>query len=118
VNPWGAALALVAAEAVSRAALVRLWQELPAAKLSGLAHETGPPTQNAMLFALAVGAAIALLLVWPTAGFGPLLVAILLAALATYIRDRRQDRRYPGRLPTDRRRRVSSRNRGRRLSIE
>jgi adenosylcobinamide-GDP ribazoletransferase len=85
VSPWRAALALVAAEAISRAALVRLWQELPAAKLSGLAHETGPPTQNAMLFALAIGAAVALILVWPTAGLGPLLVAILLAALATYI---------------------------------
>src|SRR5262245_19788466 len=31
-----AALALIAAEAVSRAAIVRLWHELPAARLSGL----------------------------------------------------------------------------------
>jgi adenosylcobinamide-GDP ribazoletransferase len=84
-GPWRAALALVAAEALSRAALVRLWQELPAARLAGLSHETGPPTQNAMLVALAIAAAIVVLLVWPTAGFGALLVAVLLSILATYI---------------------------------
>ena len=68
-GPWRAALALVAAEAVSRAALVRLWHELPAARLGGLAHETGPPDQQAMLVALVLAAVIVALTVMPTAGF-------------------------------------------------
>ena len=32
--------------------MVRLWQELPAARLGGLAHDTGPPDQQAMVVAL------------------------------------------------------------------
>jgi adenosylcobinamide-GDP ribazoletransferase len=83
--PFHAALALVAAEAISRAALVRLWQELPAARLGGLAHETGPPDQTAMLIALAAGFAIALLTVWPSIGFWAAIVGILLSIAATYI---------------------------------
>jgi hypothetical protein len=61
---------LVAAEALSRAAVVRFWQELPAARLTGLAHETGPPDSPASVTALLVGAAIAIVLVWPAMGFG------------------------------------------------
>ena len=55
LGAFRAALVLVAAEAVSRAAMVRLWQELPAARLGGLAHETGPPDQQAMVVALVIG---------------------------------------------------------------
>lgn len=80
-----AALALVAAEALSRGALVRLWQALPAARLSGLAHETGPPDHGAMLIALATGGVIAIVCVWPNSGFGAAIVGILLSIGATYM---------------------------------
>ena len=83
-GPWRAALALVAAEAVSRAALVRLWHELPAARLGGLAHETGPPDQQAMLVALVLAAVIVALTVIPTAGFVAAVVAVLLAIAASF----------------------------------
>ena len=56
VGPFRAAFALIAAEAVSRAALVRLWHDLPAARMGGLSNDTGAPDQNAMLVALAVAA--------------------------------------------------------------
>lgn len=83
--PLGAALALVAAEAVSRAALVRLWQELPAARLAGLAHETGPPDHHSMLIAIGAGGLIALVLVWPGIGFTAAVAGVLLSIAATYI---------------------------------
>src|SRR5262249_55292440 len=48
-----AAWALVAAEAVSRAAMVRLWHALPPARFGGLAHDTGPPDERASVVAMA-----------------------------------------------------------------
>lgn len=83
-GPLRAALVLIAAEAVSRAALVRLWHDLPAARASGLAHDTGPPDQNAMLIALAIAAVIAIVLGIPAVGFWPVILAGALAALASY----------------------------------
>jgi adenosylcobinamide-GDP ribazoletransferase len=79
-----AALALVAAEAVSRAASVRLWHHLPAVRLSGLAHDTGTPDQNAMLIALAIAGAIVVITVVPTLGLAAAVVGCLCAAAATY----------------------------------
>ena len=75
-----AALALLAAEAVSRAALVRLWHDLPAARMGGLSSDTGPPDQNAMLVALAIAAVITVVVGVPAIG---LWATILAAALAT-----------------------------------
>lgn len=92
-----AALALVAAEAVSRAAMVRLWQELPAARLGGLAHETGPPDQDAMIVALVTAVVIAAVLVWPAVGFWAAVLGILLAIAATYIFSRLCYREIGGR---------------------
>jgi len=97
LGAFRAALVLVAAEAVSRAAMVRLWQELPAARLSGLAHETGPPDQQAMVVAMLIGLAVAVILVWPAAGFWAAILAILLAAAATYIFTRLSYREIGGR---------------------
>jgi adenosylcobinamide-GDP ribazoletransferase len=79
-----AALALVAAEAVSRAALVRQWHDLPAARTGGLSSETGAPDQNAMLIALAIGAVIAIVLGLPALGLWGTLLAGVFAAAATY----------------------------------
>jgi adenosylcobinamide-GDP ribazoletransferase len=98
--PFGAfraALVLVAAEAVSRAAMVRLWQELPAARLGGLSHETGPPDQQAMVVATVTGLALAIILVWPAIGFMAAILAILLAVVATYIFTRLSYREIGGR---------------------
>jgi adenosylcobinamide-GDP ribazoletransferase len=97
LGAFRAALVLVAAEAVSRAAMVRLWQELPAARLGGLAHETGPPDQQAMVVALVIGLVVAVILVWPAVGFWAAILAILLAVAATYIFTRLSYREIGGR---------------------
>ena len=67
-SPMRAGLALIVAETLSRAAMVRLWHALPAARTSGLAHETGAPDQSAMLTALAIAAAAIVLLAVPAIG--------------------------------------------------
>jgi adenosylcobinamide-GDP ribazoletransferase len=97
LGAFRAALVLVAAEAVSRAAMVRLWQELPAARLGGLAHETGPPDQQAMVVAMVTGLVVAVILVWPAVGFWAAILAILLAVVATYIFTRLSYREIGGR---------------------
>lgn len=84
-NPWRAGLALIAAEAVSRTALMRLWHDLPAARPQGLAHDTGPPEPEALLIAQALALVIALATVWPTAGLAAAIVGILLAGAGTYM---------------------------------
>ncbi|MCB1498494.1 MAG: adenosylcobinamide-GDP ribazoletransferase [Bauldia sp.] len=85
LGPFRAALALVAAEALSRAAMVRFWESLPAAKPGGLASDTGPPDHQATVIALVLGFLITLGLVWPALGFWPAILAILLVSLATYM---------------------------------
>jgi adenosylcobinamide-GDP ribazoletransferase len=97
LGAFRAALVLIAAEAISRAAMVRLWQELPAARLAGLAHETGPPDQQAMVVATVTGLALAIILVWPAIGFMAAILAILLAVVATYIFTRLSYREIGGR---------------------
>ncbi len=79
-----AAFALIAAEAVSRTALVRLWHDLPAARMGGLSSETGAPDQNAMLVALAIAAVLAIALGVPSIGLWATVVASALAAIATF----------------------------------
>lgn len=81
---WRAALVLVAAETVSRAAMVRLWHALPAARMGGLAHDTGPPDQQAMLIALAIAAVVVIVTVIPSYGFWAAVVGSVLAVGATY----------------------------------
>jgi len=84
-SPWRAGLALIAAEAVSRTGLMRVWHDLPAARPLGLAHDTGPPEAEALLIAQALALVITLVTVWPTAGLAAAIVGILLAAAGTYI---------------------------------
>jgi adenosylcobinamide-GDP ribazoletransferase len=80
---WTAALMLVIAEGISRAALVRMWHDLPPARLSGLAHDTGPPGDRAMLLALAIAGVLALLAI-PLVGIRAAVVAAVLAAIGTF----------------------------------
>jgi adenosylcobinamide-GDP ribazoletransferase len=79
-----AGLVLIAAEAVSRAAMVRLWHDLPAARMGGLSNDTGAPDQNAMLVAIAAAAVIAVVLALPAVGLWPTILAGALAIVATY----------------------------------
>jgi adenosylcobinamide-GDP ribazoletransferase len=81
---WRAVLALIAAEAVSRAAMVRLWHDLPAARADGLSVQSGTPDHHASLVALAIAGVIAIVTVIPALGLGPLLFAAFLSAAATY----------------------------------
>jgi adenosylcobinamide-GDP ribazoletransferase len=81
---WRAVLALIAAEAVSRAAMVRLWHDLPAARTDGLSVQSGAPDHQASLVALAIAGVVAIVTVIPALGLGPLLFAAFLAAAATY----------------------------------
>ena len=84
VGPLKATLVLIAAEAVSRAALVRLWHDLPSAKLGGLSNDAGVPDQNAMLVALATAAVIAIVFSLPAVGLWATVLAALLAIIATW----------------------------------
>jgi adenosylcobinamide-GDP ribazoletransferase len=79
-----AAAVLLAAEAASRAAMVRLWHELPAARLGGMAEGTGPPDSQAMLTALIVAAVIVVLAVMPTFGFWATLAAAALTIAVAF----------------------------------
>jgi adenosylcobinamide-GDP ribazoletransferase len=85
VGPFRAAWALVAAEAVSRAALVRLWHELPAARSSGLAADTGPPDERAMFIALGGAGVVTAIVVIPSSGFTAAVMAGVIAVGATYL---------------------------------
>jgi adenosylcobinamide-GDP ribazoletransferase len=82
LSAWHAAFALLAAEAVSRAAMVRLWYALPAAR-PGLSEQTGPPDPQAMLTAIIVAAVVVVVTIIPTFGFWAAVAASLLAALVT-----------------------------------
>ena len=84
-SSWAAGLGLVAAEAVSRAAMMRMWYDLPAARPDGLAHDIGPPGSEAMLAAQAIALVLAVVLVWPSAGFIAAITGILLSLAGTYI---------------------------------
>jgi adenosylcobinamide-GDP ribazoletransferase len=84
-GPLRAALVLVGAEAVSRAAMVRLWHQLPPAKPGSLSQTAGVPDQQAMGVALAIAGLVVILTVLTTFRLGATLVAVLLAALVSYL---------------------------------
>jgi adenosylcobinamide-GDP ribazoletransferase len=83
-GPIRAMLVLVAAEAVSRGAMVRMWHDLPAARTGGLANDVGVPEQNAMLMAIALAAVIAVVFAFPAVGLWPTILAGALAIVGTY----------------------------------
>jgi adenosylcobinamide-GDP ribazoletransferase len=83
-NPVTAALVLMAAESASRAAMVRMWHDLPAARVRSLSTDTGSPDYNATLVALAIALVVTLVLALPTVGWRPTLLASVLAVAAAY----------------------------------
>jgi len=85
--PFGAmplAMALIAAEVVSRAAIVQLWTALPPARFEGLASETGRPSSETRWTAVAIAVVAALVAGSLGTGLFDALVALLVAGLAIY----------------------------------
>jgi adenosylcobinamide-GDP ribazoletransferase len=83
LNPTAAALAMIAAAAASRAAMVWHWSALPPARRDGVAVSVGGPEDASVKFALASAVVIVTVLVWPTAGFAAAIATIAAAGLAT-----------------------------------
>jgi adenosylcobinamide-GDP ribazoletransferase len=79
-----ATMALVGGEAVSRAAMVRMWHALPAARTGGLANETGAPDYGAMVVAFAFAAVIVVVTAFPALGWRPTALGAVLAVAAAY----------------------------------
>ncbi len=77
-----AAAGLVAAVVAGKMALVWHWNELPSARTGGTADKAGSPTEDASVFALLSGAAIAMALALTFRGFSPTVIAAAFAALA------------------------------------
>jgi adenosylcobinamide-GDP ribazoletransferase len=92
-----AALLLVAAEAASRAALVRFWHSLPSARPGSLSETSGAPGDQAMTIAIALAGGIVILAVIPTLGLGAAVVSSLLLVLAAYGFTRLSDNQIGGR---------------------
>jgi adenosylcobinamide-GDP ribazoletransferase len=84
-SPFGAAVAIPAAAAISRAALVWHWHALLPAKTTGVAADAGRPDAAATRLALATAALIAAILLWPTAGLTALVACLLVAALCAFL---------------------------------
>ncbi|MCU0894741.1 MAG: adenosylcobinamide-GDP ribazoletransferase [Rhodospirillales bacterium] len=76
--PGPVLLAMVAAGALSRAALAPVMALLPPARPGGLAAAAGAPGRTRVIVALATAKALA----WLCLGFGPALLALLAAAAA------------------------------------
>jgi adenosylcobinamide-GDP ribazoletransferase len=79
----GASAGLVAAVVAGKMALVWHWTELPSARAGGTADKAGMPAEDAGIFALILGAAIAVVLAFAFRGFAPTVIAGVFAALAT-----------------------------------
>lgn len=62
------AAALIAAEAASRGAMVKLWHDLPPARPAGMADRAGPPDARAAFVAVLASVVIAAIAIAPTFG--------------------------------------------------
>lgn len=82
LGPLRVMLVLIAGEAVARAAMVRLWHELPAARSEGLSA-SGAPDHPTMVLAIAIGLGLAILTVLPAAGLYAALWGVAAAAAAS-----------------------------------
>ncbi|MGF0538486.1 adenosylcobinamide-GDP ribazoletransferase [Agrobacterium sp. ES01] len=82
IDPIEAALCLPAVAALSRALMVWHWSAIGPAKTDGVAASQGEPTRDAVTAALIAAAIVAFALLWPSAGFAPMLFASAMAALA------------------------------------
>ncbi|KKX34500.1 adenosylcobinamide-GDP ribazoletransferase [Rhizobium sp. LC145] len=78
------ALALLAAAALSRAVMVGHWSALPSARAAGVAASAGMPDVSIRNVALAIGAALAIVVLLPAFGFSEILTALVVAGLAGF----------------------------------
>lgn len=74
---------VISAEAVSRAAMVRVWAALPPARQDGRAFATGRPDDRATLTAVLAGAVIAFVLTLILAGFWAAAIGLAATAAVT-----------------------------------
>ena len=81
-GPIAAGLAVIAAAAASRGAIVWFWNSLPNARGDGVAHDAGAPSQSAVRVAAAAGLAIFAVLGIATAGVANTAMALLFALAA------------------------------------
>jgi adenosylcobinamide-GDP ribazoletransferase len=82
---WAVLGILIAAEAISRAAIVRMWHDLPAARVDGLSKDTGSPDGRATMTTLAVAAVIVAVTAIPAAGFWAALIAAAGTAAVVFV---------------------------------
>lgn len=95
-SPVLAALALMAAAAVSRAFLVAHWRALASVREAGVAAAAGQPEQGAERRALFIGIVAGLLLLVPLAGLPRSLLALAFAGLVAFGFTRFVDRKLGG----------------------
>lgn len=80
----GATLAIIAASAISRGALVWHWSQLESARKGGTADKVGAPTADALTFALISSVIIAVSCSIGAKGFIPTILALCCAVSASF----------------------------------
>lgn len=96
LSPFGAALALLSAAAVSRTLMVWHWSILPPARTNGVAVAIGKPQDAARSLALALATVIAFALLLPSYHLGSILFALAFAVLAAFAFTRVVDKKLGG----------------------
>ena len=84
MTPTRAGFAMLAVAALSRAAMVWHWSALPPARRDGVAVSVGQPEPDAVRIALASAVVLALVLLWPSAGFVAAVATIAATGIATW----------------------------------
>ncbi|MFD1197436.1 adenosylcobinamide-GDP ribazoletransferase [Brucella gallinifaecis] len=79
-----AALALIGAEAASRAAMLPLWYGLPSARAGGLADGLGQPRWETVVCACTTGLFVLLVSVVPSAGFAGWIKVVIISSLVIF----------------------------------
>lgn len=96
LSPTRAALALIAAASLSRAAGMLLLEFLPPARADGASAAAGQPGADAAVRSALVGALLATLLIVPSTGVGATVMAIGLSVLALFAMTRLSNRLIGG----------------------
>ncbi|MGI9464558.1 MAG: adenosylcobinamide-GDP ribazoletransferase [Aestuariivirgaceae bacterium] len=82
---WPAAMVLIGAAALSRSFMALLMHSLPPARSSGRSAEAGRPSRQGAHYALGMGLAVSLPVLWYSCGWWPALTAILAGFAVYYI---------------------------------
>lgn len=79
-----AALALIGAEAASRAAMLTLWHGLPSARPGGLADNIGRPNWETLVCACLVGLGILFVTIVPSGGVAGFIKALIISSVMLF----------------------------------